>query len=231
MELLETTAISHEIERIINESIDFVIIVSPYLKINNRLKPKLSSCFSRNQKNLIIYRENELPLEDRKWLNTCANVTLISVKNLHAKCYLSENSALIASMNLYDYSQINNHEIGVKLTLDKNEKEINELLEIISLIIKTDHPTFDFSGYSVTKREYTMGNLYQEIAAKYEFPQKHRGSDSTYEYMCQIAMKYYKFSDEDFKNDKSAIKRVTLLDARTYGLLRKEIIKAGQPKI
>ncbi len=231
MELLETTAISHEIERIINESIDYVIIVSPYLKINNRLKPKLANCFSRNQKNLIIYRENELSVEDKKWLDSCTNVTLISVKNLHAKCYLSENSALIASMNLYDYSQINNHEIGVKITIDQNEKEMNELLEIISLIIRTDHPSFDFSGYSAIKREYTMGSLYKEITAKYEFPQKHKGSDSTYEFMCQIAIKYHKFDEEDFKLDKSAIKRITLLDPKVYGMLRREIIKVGQSKI
>ena len=34
-------------------------------------------------------------------------------KNLHAKCYLNGNRALLTSMNLYEFSQVNNHEIGV----------------------------------------------------------------------------------------------------------------------
>ena len=36
--------------------------------------------------------------------------------NLHAKCYLSETSALVTSMNLYEFSQVNNHEMGISLT-------------------------------------------------------------------------------------------------------------------
>ena len=54
MELLETTAQSHEIEKIINESNEYLIVVSPYLQINNSLKPKLDVCFNRNATTLII---------------------------------------------------------------------------------------------------------------------------------------------------------------------------------
>ena len=104
MELLETTAQSLEIETIISESMDFTIIMSPYLKINNRLKPKLADCFKRNNTNLIIFRDNELTKEEKKWLETFTNIILIPIRNLHAKCYLNEKKALITSMNLYDYS-------------------------------------------------------------------------------------------------------------------------------
>lgn len=136
MKILETTALSNEIEKLINESNEFTIIVSPYLKINNRLRPKLADCFIRNKKNLILYRENELTNEERKWLEHSDKVTLLPIKNLHAKCYLNERTALIASMNLYDYSQINNHEIGIRVSIDNEKEHLEELIKIVHGIIK-----------------------------------------------------------------------------------------------
>ena len=44
-------------------------------------------------------------------------------KNLHAKCYLNENRALLTSMNLYEFSQVNNYEMGV-LVVREEEREL-----------------------------------------------------------------------------------------------------------
>jgi hypothetical protein len=230
MELLETTAQSLEIEKIINESNDFTIIVSPYLRINNRLKPKLTDCFSRNNRNLILYREYKLTEEEKRWLDNFKNVKLLSIRNLHAKCYLNERTALITSMNLYEYSQVNNHEIGVKLTMDSNKQEMMQLLRFIKSIVQTDHPDFDFSLYKDTNRVYTIGELYKELAREYTFPEEGRGLDATYVYMCQIAASLHKFSDEDFKFEKPALKRMTILDEKTYILIRKELIRRAVRK-
>jgi phosphatidylserine/phosphatidylglycerophosphate/cardiolipin synthase-like enzyme len=38
------------------------------------------------------------------------------LQNLHAKCYLSEKQCIITSLNLYDFSQINNNEMGVLIS-------------------------------------------------------------------------------------------------------------------
>lgn len=230
MELLETTALSHEIEKLIKDSNDFTIIVSPYLKINNRLKPKLSECFNRNNRNLVIYRDNELTNDEKKWLNSYTNVTLIPIKNLHAKSYINENTAIIASMNLYDYSQINNHEIGVKISFENDNDAMNELLKIIGSIIKTDYPSFDFSDYKGFKVNYTMGGLYSDLIKDYEFPDKFQRTDGTYEYMCKIAIQHYNFENSDFKSDKSGLKRSATLNSTTYWNLRKELIKKGKLK-
>ena len=230
MELLETTAQSLEIEKIINESNDFTIIVSPYLRINNRLKPKLTDCFSRNNRNLILYREFKLTEAEQKWLENFPNVKMLAIRNLHAKCYLNERTALITSMNLYEYSQVNNHEIGVKLTMDSNKQEMLQLLGFIKSIVQTDHPDFDFSLYKDTNRVYTMGELNKELVKEYSFPEEGRDTDATYIYMCQIAARMHKFSSDDFKFDNSALKRATTLDEKTYMLIRKELIKRAVRK-
>lgn len=230
MELLETIAISLEIEKLIAESDDFIIIVSPYLKINNRLKPKLADSFNRNNSNLIIYRDNELTESEYNWLSGFQNVILLPIKNLHAKCYISEKTAIIASMNLYDYSQINNHELGVKIQCDQDGEKFIDLLKIISLIIKTDHSSFDLSKYNVSLVQYTMGYLYSDLIKEYEFPNRPRVADGTYVMMCRIAVKHHKFDESDFKYDNSALKRDTSLDPKTYWHLKKELIKLGERK-
>ncbi len=230
MELLETTAQSLEIETIISESMDFTIIMSPYLKINNRLKPKLADCFKRNNTNLIIFRDNELTKEEKKWLETFTNIILIPIRNLHAKCYLNEKKALITSMNLYDYSQINNHEIGIRFSAKTNKEEYKNLLGLIKNIVKTDHPFFDFTHYYELQMEYTMGSLYAELIKEYDFPRNYDILDSVYIFMCKIATGMIKFQDEDWKEDRSALKRNTKIDSENYLILKKAISQKGESK-
>jgi hypothetical protein len=41
------------------------------------------------------------------------SIKLFYHENLHAKCYFNENKMVISSMNLFQYSEINNREMGV----------------------------------------------------------------------------------------------------------------------
>jgi len=232
MTLLETTAQSLEIEKLFEESHEFTIINSPYLKINNRLKSKISDCYNRNEKNLILFRKNELTKAENEWISN-QNVMLVPIKNLHAKCYMNERSALITSMNLYDYSQINNHELGIKLTISKNITELSRHVDLIGNIIKTDHPNFDFKYFDRSKslgKELTMGKLYSELVNNYNFTGRLPGNDGVYRYLCQVAIELHNFSRESFYFDKSALLRSAPLNQETYDYLKKEFIKRGVRK-
>ena len=62
----------------------------------------------------VIYGKRAMQDTERKWisgLTTSAETWF--VPNLHAKCYLSEDAAIIASMNLYEFSERNNEEMGI----------------------------------------------------------------------------------------------------------------------
>lgn len=50
---------------------------------------------------------------DKQKLKSIDNLNLMNHPNVHAKCHYNENYLLIASMNLYEYSEINNREMGV----------------------------------------------------------------------------------------------------------------------
>ena len=76
----------------------------------------------------LVFRD-KLNSEDREWLNSMPSIKTGSLKNLHAKCYMNESVALVTSMNLYEFSQSNNNEMGIlvsRLWDDKLYKDIEK---------------------------------------------------------------------------------------------------------
>ena len=62
----------------------------------------------------LYYGKNDLQPEQRTSGSTrWTSVRTSFRENLHAKCYLNENEALVTSMNLYEFSQQNNDEMGI----------------------------------------------------------------------------------------------------------------------
>lgn len=57
-------------------------------------------------------------------------------KNLHAKCYLNEETCIITSLNLYEFSQVNNNEMGVLLTRADDATVYREAYEEALRIIR-----------------------------------------------------------------------------------------------
>ena len=61
----------------------------------------------------IVYGKSELQPEEIGWLKELTYIRTSFCKNLHAKCYMNEELCIIASLNLYEFSQVNNNEMGV----------------------------------------------------------------------------------------------------------------------
>ena len=89
--------------------------------MNERLKQSLEDKDRLKIDVRIIYGKSELQPAENNWLKSLRGIRTSYCQNLHAKCYLSENEAIITSMNLYEYSQINNNEMGIYI--DKTEDE------------------------------------------------------------------------------------------------------------
>ena len=122
-EFLTTAGISHRLDDIIKSAKDRLVIISPFIRVNPLIKHLLED---RNRFNIdirVIYGKNELHPEENNWLESMASIRTRFCKNLHAKCYLNENEALLTSMNLYEYSQSNNYEMGI-LVSRKNDLEL-----------------------------------------------------------------------------------------------------------
>jgi phosphatidylserine/phosphatidylglycerophosphate/cardiolipin synthase-like enzyme len=113
---LNTTGVSYHLEELIKGTKDRLILISPYLQFTDRIKEHLSNLYIQKRDIRIVYRENKLQMDENNWLETQIGIRTSICKNLHAKCYLNENEAIITSMNLYEFSQMNNNEMGIHIT-------------------------------------------------------------------------------------------------------------------
>lgn len=133
---LETQAISNELMKLIKDAKDKIILVSPYLKVNTQIQERLKtkSKIGTFSEIVIIYGKSELKKTELEWIKEIDDLKVIEKNNLHAKCYINEERAIICSMNLYDYSQQNNIEMGILITKKEDEEAYQTLIEEINNI-------------------------------------------------------------------------------------------------
>jgi len=136
---LTTTGISNQLEQLIKTAKEKLVLISPYLKINEKIKELLADKDLFKLDIRIVYGKSELSPEESNWLKTKNSIRTSFGKNLHAKCYINENEALITSMNLYDFSQVNNNEMGI-LVVKAEEPELYAMIyeEVNRLIRHSD---------------------------------------------------------------------------------------------
>jgi len=124
---LDTTGVSYHLQQLINQAQDTLILISPYLKVNERLRQSLDDKDRMKIDIRVVYGKNELQPDQINWLKSLKFVRTSFCENLHAKCYLNESEAIITSMNLYEYSQVNNQEMGVYVTTTSDPQLYDEI--------------------------------------------------------------------------------------------------------
>jgi hypothetical protein len=112
---LNTKGLINWIPKIINETERELVIITPYMQLSDNIYNCLLEANKRGVETIIIYRENKLSEKEKAKLLAIDNLNLMHHPNIHSKCYYNENYLLIASMNLYEYSEKNNREMGVLL--------------------------------------------------------------------------------------------------------------------
>ncbi len=133
---LDTTGISYHLEQIIKGSTERLVLISPYLKINDRIKELLEDKDRLKIDIRIIYGKNELQPEENNWLKSKNSIRTSFCKNLHAKCYMNEKEALITSMNLHEFSQANNNEMGIYVSKNDDDKLFNDIYSEAARLIR-----------------------------------------------------------------------------------------------
>ncbi|MDP3353103.1 MAG: phospholipase D family protein [Flavobacteriaceae bacterium] len=124
---LRTSSITAELENLIREARKELYIISPYLKLSDNMKELLNDKEREKVDVRIIFGKQELAPTEMSYLEKLKYVRLYFSKNLHAKCYLNENKMIIASMNLYEFSQQHNREMGILIdTANEEDKEVYE---------------------------------------------------------------------------------------------------------
>lgn len=133
---LSSSAVTDEIEKIVKQTQRRLILISPYLKFAGRLEEEIRT-LGKNQKDIYVICREKKYLQENQWLQSLPNIRCCVSKKLHAKCYINEQQGIVTSMNLYDYSQQNNYEMGILFTKDQDAelysevyKEVRHILEL-----------------------------------------------------------------------------------------------------
>ena len=102
---LNTSATNYFLEELIKEAKDRLILISPFLKLNDRIKELLSD-------------KNRLKID----------VRIVYGKN--------ESLCIITSLNLYEFSQVNNNEMGVLIQRSEDTDLYRDAYEEAQRIIR-----------------------------------------------------------------------------------------------
>jgi phosphatidylserine/phosphatidylglycerophosphate/cardiolipin synthase-like enzyme len=129
---LDSHHIVAELSDVMKKSEKFLIIISPYLKISNSFKNILKSLNCQQIDCRFIYdARSPLKQEEFDFLQSIKGLKVFKCENLHAKCFINEKMGIITSMNLYEYSQANNWEMGISFTRkDDSDLYLNVLNDI-----------------------------------------------------------------------------------------------------
>lgn len=172
---LTGNALNDAIEKTIWDAEEKLLIVSPYIKLDDHFK----KLFYKHEQNpdlhlMLVFGKNETEVkrsmskEDFDYFKKFPNVSIVHVPNLHAKYYGNEFQGVITSINLYDFSFKNNIEFGVyseqsfintfKKTADN--EAWNTCFEIAeshdAVFIK--RPIFQHKGILITKSRNYVGS-------------------------------------------------------------------------
>ena len=125
-----------EIERIINTAQNNVVLMSPYIKVPDSLFQNLKSADQRGVRIQLVYGKKRLEVSVEERLKELKNAERHFLENLHAKCYFNEHSMVITSLNLYDFSEQNNREMGVLITKQDDAAVFEEARREAAMIIE-----------------------------------------------------------------------------------------------
>ncbi|MDB5823301.1 MAG: hypothetical protein JWR21_2005 [Herminiimonas sp.] len=133
---LNTSAINYFLEDLIKNAKDRLILISPFLKLNDRIKELLEDKNRLKIDVRIVYGKSELQPNEINWLKGLTYIRTSYCKNLHAKCYLNEEVCVISSLNLYEFSQVNNNEMGVLINRIDDAEVYKDAYEEAQRIIR-----------------------------------------------------------------------------------------------
>lgn len=129
MKFLTTKGIAASIEDIIKNSKEYIYIISPYVKIDDSYIERLYEAEKNGIDISLIFGKEEMKGFEKDKFRNFNKLKIYFLENLHAKCYFNERTALITSMNLYDYSEKNNREMGIEINKSENSDIYEDIIK------------------------------------------------------------------------------------------------------
>jgi hypothetical protein len=160
MKFIAPLEIASKIMTLIVEAEKELILVSPYVKINDwdKMKKSLLKAVNKGVNIIFIVRQNTS--DDLSPLKSLG-IKVSLIKDLHAKVYINDKYAIVSSQNITQYSDINSIDIGYQT---ENEEERAELINFVNNYITEIKPVNEY----IEKTEQSTKSVSREIFQKVE---------------------------------------------------------------
>ena len=135
-DFLTTAGVSHQLEETIKNADERLVLISPYVRIGKRLRELIEDKDRMKIDVRFVYGKDALRPDEREWLDSMDSARTTFCEDLHAKCYLNEKQVLLTSMNLYEFSQINNHEMGMLVIREEEPELYGEIYQEVKRILR-----------------------------------------------------------------------------------------------
>jgi hypothetical protein len=180
---LKGNELNTEIGRIFEGAEKNLILISPYIKLHHRYADELKTRVQDdNLQIIIVFGKNEqditksLTASDLEFFKQFPNIEIRYEKRLHAKFYANESAQIITSMNLYDFSQDENIEVGVKTEFSRIG---NLASNIIGSEANLDQHAWDYFNRVIENSDRLFQNIPQYEKAMLGLSKKYCGYKTT----------------------------------------------------
>ncbi|GEM_PF-2617278 len=136
-QFLTTSGTSHYLEKLILNATSQLVLVTPFLQLSQNFIERLRDADDKGIHIILIYGKDRLNQKEWRILNELRNIDIFFCENLHAKCYQNDDSLIISSMNLYQFSQQNNREMSILIDKENDNEVYEDASEEIQSIINS----------------------------------------------------------------------------------------------
>ena len=172
-DFLDAPKVSAAFIEIIKSAEEQIFIVSPYISLTPQNKKYLQSIDDKKVPIDIVYRSDTNPKpEDLTFFKQLQSAQLYKCNDLHAKCYINELFGIITSMNLYEHSQSNNWEMGVRFSRETDPDLYTQTLEEVERILQASSPENSDRTATASQRAYEPRKPTRTISPKLKVPPK-----------------------------------------------------------
>lgn len=137
---LTTTDTSASIERVIRNAKQELTLVSAYVYPRVIYLQRLKDAAARGVHITLIFGKRRMDEKVMKLFRAIDNLDIHYLHELHAKCFVNEEEAIITSLNLLNGSEEKNREMGVRLERRTDRQAYDDCVaEVRSILAVADH--------------------------------------------------------------------------------------------
>ena len=135
VKFLTTSGLNFYLEELLKNARSKIILISPYIQLQERIKEILKEKKEQGIEIIFVCRKNDLQENISEY-----STKIFDSPTLHAKCYMDENEAIVTSLNLYEFSQLKNKEMGFYVKNISSGKQIYKEISIESARLCKNQP-------------------------------------------------------------------------------------------